>query len=404
MIPSTLDGERFKVSLIGSLPPIKGISPYCHALAQSLKEHVDLEFLGFRRLYPDFLYPGGTQVTAKGMAPPSLTGARLRNNLTYYNPLSWLRAGLTLRGDLVHAQWWSYVLALPYLMLLGLARLQGRTCVLTVHNVRPHEQGTLARWLNNLVLKMGHHYIVHDLRSRRQLAILTGIEESRIHVVPHGVLEPAPIRGTGREEARRRLGFLPGSRVVLHFGNIRRYKGVDTLLEAMALVVKEEPQALLVVAGQPWGSWQPYARIIHELGLTGHVVERLDFIPPEEVEDIFAAADVVALPYRAFDSQSGVGAMALSFGRAMVVTDVGGLPGLVRSPQAVVPPEDPQALAQALLTVLKEAPWQQRLEEESRIMAKQYQWEDIAQRTVEVYRRAMEYSGERVAQVRGGGG
>ena len=403
-MPVMLDDEQMKVSLIGTLPPIKGISPYCEALAQSMKEQVDLEFLGFRRLYPDFLYPGGTRVKANGTTPPSLAGARLQNILTYYNPFSWLRAGLSLKGDLVHAQWWSYVLALPYLVVLGLVRLRGRTCVLTVHNVRPHEQGLLARWLNNLVLKMAHHFIVHDQRSQRELAKLTGVEESRIHVVPHGVLEPAPIRGTGREEAKRRLNLPPDSRVVLHFGNIRRYKGVDTLLKAMTWVVQEESKTLLVLAGKPWSSWQPYARAIQDLNLAGHVVEWLDFIPPENVEDLFAAADVVALPYRAFDSQSGVGAMALSFGRALVVSDVGGLPALVHSPQAVVPPDSPRALSRALVAVLKDADLQHRLEEESRIMARQYRWEDIAQTTVGVYRQAMASREEKVAHVQRGGG
>ena len=393
------DGKRLKVTLVGTLPPIKGVSPYCLALARSLEGHVSLEFLGFRSLYPDFLYPGGTRTDPHHQPPLRWHNTRVRNLLTYYNPLSWIWAGLSLQGEIVHAQWWSYVLAPPYAVLLALARLRGRRCVLTVHNVLPHEQSRVSKLLNRAIVRFGSQFIVHTERNREELVRLLGIPAGRIHVVPHGVLEPAPIRGTGREEARRRLGIPLGVPVVLHFGNIRDYKGVDVLLKAMGGVIQEQPQALLVLAGKPWGSWQPYARIIQDLGLERHVREQLRFIQPGEVEDFFAAADVVALPYQYFDSQSGVGAMALSFGRAMVVTDVGGLPDLVRDPQSVVPPGEPHALARAVLRILSDPGLRQRLEEDAWGLRDHYQWKDIAQATVAVYRQAL--AGERAAAMKG---
>ena len=104
-----------------------------------------------------------------------------------------------------------------------------------------------------------------------------------------------------------------------------------------------------------------------------------------EVEAFFVASDVVVLPYTHFDAQSGVGTLALSFGKPLVVTAVGGLPELAGDARAVVPPNDPEALAQAIKAVLEDAELRARLQEGSRKRARLFAWDNVAARTREVY-------------------
>lgn len=386
MIDCANRGQKLKVTLIGTLPPLKGLSPYCLSLATELEKEVDLEFLGFRRLYPDFLYPGGTRTGQADPPRPALTRARTRQMLTYYNPLSWIWAGITLRGQVVHAQWWSYVLAGPYAILLTLAKLRRRKCVLTVHNVVPHEQGRLSRALNRVILRFGDHFIVHNKRNGELLSSGFGVPRHKISVIPHGILTPAPLKGLTKSEARDKLGIPQDARVAMSFGNIRDYKGVDDFIDAMTQVAADDPKAHLVIAGQPWQDGEVYRDAVEKAGLSERSLLWLRFVDPEQVEVLFAAADVLALPYKYFDSQSGVAAIALHFGLPMVVTEVGGLPDVAGDKRVVVPPGDITALARALSLVLQDDVFRSLLAAKTVEKAANYQWDDIASATVEVYR------------------
>lgn len=377
--------ERLPVTMIGSLPPWKGVSPYTQQLVEALAAGgaVDLEFIGFRSLYPQGLYPGGEPRDAYA-ACPLIPGVVVREVLQWWNPLSWLRAGLSLRGRVVHAQWWSYVLAPVYLAVLAVARLRGRRIVVTVHNAEPHEGGVWRRLLNAAVVGLGHRVIVHSQRNAATLLRERPRLRERLAIVPHGV----PARTARRRQARRSAsdGLPAGRRVVLFFGNIRPYKGLDWLLLAMPSVVRRCPEALLVVAGRPWTDWAPYASRIRSLGLEGHVLTFLDYLPEERLEGLLAAADLAVFPYTHFHAQSGAAALALSLGLPLIVTDVGALPELVDDPRAVVPPEDAEALAEAIVRVLDDDALRRKLAGDSRRRARELDWAGIARRTVGVYR------------------
>jgi glycosyltransferase involved in cell wall biosynthesis len=178
----------------------------------------------------------------------------------------------------------------------------------------------------------------------------------------------------------------------LYFGAIRPYKGVATLLEAFKAVSRAVPQSMLLIAGQPWMEWKPLDTIASDPDLGGRVRTHLGFVPSAEVEQYFAAADVVVLPYTHFDAQSGVAAVALSFGRAMVVSRVGGLVDVVRDSAAVVPPNDPGALGRAISAVLSDRALQARLERDSMELAGGFGWDEIAVKTVAVYESVLKRS------------
>ena len=382
--PMSSGGRTLRVTLISTLPPDKGLADYTAHLAGGLAQTpgVSLEVIDFASLYPRRLYPGGELLDPTAQRPqwPSV---RVRTMLRWYNPLSWVWAGLSARGDIVHAQWWSYILAPTYLVALTLARLRRRRVIVTVHNVEPHESGRWRWLLNRLVLRLAHAYIVHDTRSRDALAEVVPAGKP-IAVIYHGVLSSAGAERSALE-ARRALGVPADANVVLCFGNVRPYKGVDVLLRAFAAVRQRVPAARLVIAGKPWEDWAPYERLIAELGLRDAVDTHLGFVPAADVGTFFAAADVVALPYLQFDAQSGVGTRALHHGRALVVTDAGGLPELVSDPRAIVPSGDAGRLAEALVAVLTDSALRARLETASKARAGELNWDSIAEQTVAFY-------------------
>jgi glycosyltransferase involved in cell wall biosynthesis len=377
--------SRLKVSVIGSLPPAKGVSPYTRQLVQALdaRDDVDLQVIAFKSIYPRWAYPGGNP-DADEPAPDWLSQPRVRSMVTWWNPVSWVRAGFAIDGDVVHAQWWTHVLAPMYLAMLGIARLRGKRIVMTVHNVTPHESNVFTRFLARTVLRFGQRFIVHSPQNRSSLSMLLRKANGHTSVLPHGVLD-APRTGMTREQARRALNLAPDAKVVLAFGNIRPYKGTDVLLRSFAEIAATHPDATLVIAGKPWWKWDP-APLIEELGIAANVRTVLDFVPSADVEAFFVAADVVALPYTSFEAQSGVGALALPFGRALVVSDVGGLPDLTDDPRTIVPPSNVSALAHAISRILDDAELQQRLEERSLAIAARLDWDAIAEDTVAVYR------------------
>ncbi|MDY6950130.1 MAG: glycosyltransferase, partial [Thermodesulfobacteriota bacterium] len=183
--------------------------------------------------------------------------------------------------------------------------------------------------------------------------------------------------------------FGPEARVILLFGAIRPYKGLDTALKAFEEVLKGIPEARLLIAGKLWQRWERYEELMEELGIGAYVRTYLTYVPSSEVYRFFVASDLVVLPYHHFDSQSGVGAAALSFGKPMIVTDVGGLPDLVEDRCYVVAPKDSGALAQAVMACLTDDSQLGVMAESTKAIAARVAWPAIARKTWTVYQKVL---------------
>ncbi len=376
-----------KVTVLSSLPPQRGITPYTLHLLQALVDHgsADIDVLGFSSLYPQKLYPGG----APDRREQGNTPVPARRLLSWWNPISWVRGGMAVRGDILHVQWWSWFLAAPYCTVMSIAQLRGKRVVLTAHNTAPHERSLWKRALNDLVIRRADQIIVHAERNRVALTA-RGHEGERISVVPHGILGIAhEERVPSREEARTMLGIEPRACVVLLFGNLRPYKGVRVLVEAAARMREQVPNLRVVIAGERWNDCSDPASDAAAAGVADISDLRMGYVPGHDVPALFAAADAVALPYTHFDGQSGAGTLALSAGRALVVSDVGGLRELTRDARAIVPPGDADALARALTAVLTDRGFREKLERDAQIVAEELSWTSIAHRTVGVYERVL---------------
>ena len=375
--------------MLGSFPPLRGLSSYCLELSSSLADITRIEFISFKTMYPNFLYPGGDLKDDLTFPDVSHDGLRVRRNLTWYNPLSWIQEGLFPKGDVLHAQWWSLPLAPIYFCICLIFKLRGKPIVFTVHNVHSHDPSTLFRQVSRLLFRLADQFIVHTEQNRIQLTTFYGIAPARISLIPHGSLDFHVRRFVDPESIRQSMGLGPQHKVVLLFGAIRRYKGVDTALKAFAQVVSRMPECRLMIAGKLWEKWEPYQRLIDDLGVTEQILSFLDYIPSGEVYRYFCAADLVILPYHHFDSQSGVGSTAISFRKPMIVSDVGGLPELVRDRRFVVPPRDPEALANAIITCFQNPDLLSTMAKDADTVAQKLSWPAIARKTCDVYQRVL---------------
>ena len=345
--------EPISVAILGSFPPLRGISAYCFELANAIAARVPVDFISFKHIYPEFLYPGGCQ---KDDSFPEAVHDNLsvRRHLCWFNPISWIQEGLLTQADLLHAQWWSMPLAPIYAIVCLAFKIRRKPVIFTVHNVSGHEGSLIFETVSRLLFKLGDHFIVHTAANRTALTTQYGIESGKVSVIPHGSLDFQVSRHADRAAIRQEMGFKASQKVILFFGAIRPYKGLATAIRAMADVVTVVPEACLLIAGKLWEPWDTYQKLIDESQLSHHVTTFLDYIPSEEVHRYFCAADLTVLPYLHFDSQSGVGSTAVAFRTPMIVSDVGGLPELVKDNRLVVPPRNSDALADAIIDCLSD--------------------------------------------------
>ncbi|HEY8467942.1 MAG TPA: glycosyltransferase family 4 protein [Solirubrobacterales bacterium] len=283
-------------------------------------------------------------------------------------------------ADVVHYQW----VPLPQIDARLLPR--GRPLVLTTHGFLRPGAGSPAGFRR--VLERMDAVIALAEYGARRLREEAGVPEERIHVIPHGALDyltRLPERPLPAE-----LGD-PGERpVILSFGLIRPYKGVDLLLRAFAQL--EADAAELWVVGRPLGvDLAELER--HAAAAPGRVRLLTRFVPDADVPAIFRRADVVALPYREVD-QSGVLYTALAFGKAIVASAVGGFPEVARAGAGgtlrLVPPGDEAALAEALAELVADRAARERLEVAAAAAAAgPYSWDAIAAQTLDLYERLL---------------
>lgn len=295
----------------------------------------------------------------------------------------------------LHVQW-TLVPLLDGLLARAL-KARGWRIVHTVHDPLPGPTRPLASRHHRWFLSCADAVIVHTPFLAQQVAAAYPDTAGRVKVIPHGgVPQPLPSEAD-RLRARQRLAIEAGRPVLLLFGMLKPYKGLEDLLVAMPGILSRFPRCLLVVAGEALMPLPPVEELIERLGLRESVVLRPSFVLQEEVASYFAAADLVVVPYREI-AASGVVVTAQGHGRAVVVTRVGGLPEFVEPASCglVVPPRDPKALADAVCRALADPDELARMGYRAWTrIAQDHDWMDVARQTYALYRAV-------TAQSRGG--
>lgn len=294
------------------------------------------------------------------------------------------------RPDIVHFQW-SRLPRLDYPLIKQVQRL-GIPVVHTVHDVIPLFSQTAEGDPHRQIYTSVDAVIVHTPDSRDALLRrYSGIDPVRVHIVPHlSIKNHATPADANQTVARQRLNLPPKVPVFLFFGSIKAYKGLEVLNDAWPEVVAHVPDAVLLIAGRPDGPAQ--AALLDELGQLPGVRVDARFIPYDEVWLYHHAADVVVFPYHRI-YQSGALITSLSFGRAVVVTEVGGLPEGVDGNGWIVPPKNADSLGK---TMIEAAADRNRLEAMGKrsltLLEDRFGATIMAEKTLAIYRTLLEAS------------
>ena len=340
-------GAGVPLGVIAAVHPLTGgAAQFNTAMVAALRADGPVELLSWRRMYPPLVYRG--QERDDRSSPPQQERADFV--LDWHDPRTWrdaLRRLEKFGAEALVLPWLHPVSAPPYRWLLRHAQRMHR--VVVCHNVLPHERVPGAAWLTRSALRHADLLVTH---APQQAEELRGLGLGALPVLPafHPRFVATDLAAIPDDAAvtaeRRRLGD-PGL-LLLFFGAVRPYKGLDLALEALAQV---DPalDARLVVAGRFWEGRDRYDALVTRLGLDARVEFRDGYVSNEEAALLLSAADGVVLPYRSA-TQSGVAQLAFAYGTPVVATRVGGLPAAIEHGRTglLCPPDNAFALARAV--------------------------------------------------------
>ncbi len=274
--------------------------------------------------------------------------------LAYYARL--IRYAATAKPRIFHILWNNKFEIFDRTLLMLYYRFVGKRIILTAHNVNAGRRDSKDSPLNHLTLRIQYRLadriFVHTEKMKLELVDEFGVQGSRVTVIPFGINNAVPNTSLTPGDAKRRLGIGGSDRAILFFGRITPYKGLEYLIAAFQRILAGRDDYRLIIAGRLDNCekyWPPIREAIREDVQSGRVLLRADFIPDEETEVYFKAADVVALPYRDI-YQSGVLFLGHSFGLPVIAADVGSLKDDIVEGKTgfVFKPEDPVDLAKAI--------------------------------------------------------
>lgn len=372
-----------RIALLGPLAPWRGgLAQYLALHGAALMPHATVRGFTFTRQYPGLLFPGTSQLDPEAPRPAFPVEATLDS----VAPWSWRRTAARLEAfapAAVILKWWLPFFAPAFASAVGPLRRRGTRVVLVCDNLVPHEPRPLDAALSGWMLRNADGFLVMSDSVERDLdRMKPGAPRRR---VLHPLYAQFDRGRYTRASARARLGLEPEGEVALFFGYVRRYKGLDVLLRAWPQVRARRP-VTLVVAGEFYEDPAPYRALAAEAGGEPHVRLLERYLPDADVEAAFKAADVVVLPYRSA-TQSGVTHVAYALGVPVITTDVGGLAETVRPEGTglVCPPEDPAALAAAVLRFFEEG-LGPALRRGVEALRREHSWERLADQTLDLVR------------------
>jgi len=265
--------------------------------------------------------------------------------------------------------------------------------VVTVHDVDSFAGSVRGKKIiTKFIYRLADRIIVHNKVSMEELAAI-GVPSRKIAIIPHG--HYLNYRGDipSQSIARDRLGIDSSAKIILFFGQIKLTKGLDQLIEALPKVASEIPNILLLIAGRPWkANFAVYESLIEKLNVKPLCRLHVGFVPDQDVATYYAAADVVALPYRRI-YQSGVLLMAMSYSRPVIVSDLPGMTEIVKDGinGYVFTNGSTDALADVLVRALKSEQQCQIYSDHALLYIKEHHdWDRIGESTASLYREVLE--------------
>ena len=320
-----------KVIIIGPAHPLRGggITTFNERMARQFQnEGHRTSIYSFSLQYPDFLFPGKSQFTNE----PAPADLDIHTKINSVNPLNWLQVGNEIKNlepDIVIVRYWIPLMGPCLGTILRIIKKNKHTRIICIaDNIIPHEKRFGDKPFTRYFIKPVDAFITMSEKVLSDLRLFT--TEKKALLVTHPLYDNFGEK-ISKETARKELKIKDEELIILFFGFIRKYKGLDILLDAMQIIknVKVNNKHIkLLIAGEFYDDRKLYEEQIERLGIKNNLILHTDFIPDKEVRNYFCAADVVIQPYRNA-TQSGVIPVAYHYEVPMIVTNVGGLPKMV---------------------------------------------------------------------------
>ncbi|CAN5136472.1 glycosyltransferase family 4 protein [soil metagenome] len=335
-----------KIVIIGPAYPLRGgLASYDERLAKEfINSGYSTIIYTFSLQYPDFLFPGTTQYSSE----PAPAGIPIKICINSVNPFNWLTVGNELkkmRPDIVVVRYW-----LPFMgpclgtILRKVKKNKFTKVVCIADNILPHEKRIGDNPFTQYFVKPVDAFVTMSEKVLADIKLFSPEKPSKF--VPHPLYDN--FGGIiSKKSAREFLKISDTDNILLFFGFIRKYKGLDLLLEAINILKNSKsrvPNLKLLIAGEFYEDRKIYDELIQKYQLQNDLILHTDFIPDSEVKYYLCAADCVIQPYRSA-TQSGVTPLAYHFEKPMIVTNVGGLPALVPPNVGMVCEPNPVAIA-----------------------------------------------------------
>lgn len=373
-----------KIIILGSAHPLRGggIATFNERMAAVLQEQGhEVIIYSFSLQYPSFLFPGKSQFTDE----PAPVGLTIKSVINSINPMNWYVQGNKIKNekaDLIIVRFWLPFMGPCLGTILRIVRGNHHTQIISItDNVIPHEKRFGDEAFTKYFLKPVDAFVA---MSREVLNDLKGFSRKPSVYTPHPLYDNYGAT-ISREEALKNIGLNPDEKYLLFFGFIRKYKGLDWLLEAMNDERIKSKNLKLIIAGEFYGDEESYTQLMEQYQLQNIVKLFNSFIPNDEVRNYFCAADLVVQPYKTA-TQSGITQIAYHFEKPMVVTNVGGLAENVPDGKVgFVAEPNPTSIADAILRFF-EPDSIPELVQNIKSEKERYSWENFTKKLLSLYK------------------
>ncbi|MEO6882558.1 MAG: glycosyltransferase [Bacteroidia bacterium] len=356
-----------------------GIVQFNTALYKALQKEHKVNAYTFTRQYPDLLFPGKTQYVTENDTSDKIETFRTLDTINPFSYYTTAQKIKKMQPDILLMKYWMPFFA-PSLGTVS-KMLRKKTKIISVlDNVISHEKRIGDRALTKYFLNQNHGFVVMSSQVKNDL--LSFLPNANYVFHPHPLYDNFGEK-ISKEAACDYLKLDKNEKHILFFGFIRKYKGLDTLLETLADERLKQLNVKLIIAGEYYEDKSFYEELIQKYNLQDRLILKTEYIPSEDVKQYFCAADIVVQPYKTA-TQSGVTQIAYQFERPMLVTDVGGLSEIVpHNKVGYVTDSAPTAIADALLDFYNNKR-EQEFSANAAIEKKRFQWDSMAKAVIEL--------------------
>jgi glycosyltransferase involved in cell wall biosynthesis len=333
--------EKIKIAFLSTFYPYRGgIAQFNARLYKQLTTKHEIKAFTFTRQFPNLLFPGKSQYISKEDKAEIINSERILDSI---NPISYIKSAKRIQEycpDLLLLRFWMPFFAPSFGMVASKLRKNGIKVIAILDNVIPHEQRFFDIVFIKYFLKRIDGFIVMSETVKKDLISIK--PDSKFILKPHPLYDHFD-ESINSMEARRQLGLPENKKLLLYFGFIRDYKGLDTLLVSMRYLPDEYH---LVIAGEIYGDFGKYQKLIDNYKINNKISLFIRYINDPEVPTFFSAADVCILPYKSA-TQSGIVQVAYNYNLPVIASNVGGLSEIIDHQKNgfLVEPNRPNILA-----------------------------------------------------------